>query len=144
MATKDMDLECYWTNLELADKAIYEHLFWKTPMTKQLIYRLNNLKNRTDKDYDFAGKSQRSYDKWQIDILEEIIPIIESQWIPVTERLPENSNDILMKWRFWFVKTAIWRYHHTWENWFVLPNQIGFYKTETVTHWMPIPHLSPK
>jgi len=29
MTTKDMDLECYWTNLELADKAMYEHLFWE-------------------------------------------------------------------------------------------------------------------
>lgn len=43
------------------------------PSDTQWIDRLNNLKNRTDRDYEFAWESQRSYDKWQIDILEEIL-----------------------------------------------------------------------
>ena len=79
-------------------------------------------------------------------ILDQWIRRIQSLWdgwIPVTERLPENSNDILLRWIFWYVNTAIWRYHHTGENWFVLPNTVGFYKTENVTHWMPLPN-SPK
>ena len=110
-------------------------------MKQQVISILKAMKRKAEiKRWTWCG--------YMIETLDEAIDRIQSLpesnwWIPVSERLPENSNDIIMRWTFWFVKTAIWRYHHTGENWFVLPNQIGFYKTETVTHWMPLPE-SPK
>lgn len=71
------------------------------------------------------------------DIKERIInEVSDDDWIDVKNSLPDNSNDILMKWIFWFVTTAIWRYHK-WE-WFVQPSQIWWYKAD-VTHWKPLP-----
>ena len=84
----------------------------------------------------FSWHIRESYDSFLNKILS--LPL-QQQWIPVSERLPENSNDILLKWTFWFVTTAIGRYHHKWENWFVLPNTVWFHKINTVTHWMLLP-----
>lgn len=93
--------------------------------------------------YTYHGWFDHGYAKWKLTALEDMkdeLQALPDGWIPVTERLPENSNDILLRWIFWYVNTAIWRYHHTGENWFVLPNTVGFYKTENVTHWMPLPN----
>ena len=105
-------------------------------MTKQLIDRLNNLKNRTDRDYEFAGESQKHYDKWQIDILEEIIPTIESQWIDVKERLPDNQSNVLITW-LW-LHTMWW---YTWKTkcWYRVDTYWNS-KSNDITHWMDLPN----
>lgn len=103
-------------------------------MKKQLIDRLNNLKNRTDRDYEFSGESQRSYDKWQIDILEEIISTIESQWIDVKDRLPDEEwlyLAITAKWRD-VVVASLWAVN---QKSYDTTTMISYY---TYTHWKPI------
>lgn len=51
---------------------------------------LKNLKNRTTSDYDFTGSTQRTFDKGQIDILENILPLIEEYEANSVERLLED------------------------------------------------------
>lgn len=125
---------------------------------QQAIDSIKNIMKIILDEKAFSEKVNWNYSQWAIAIwnvftriemeifhwpYQEGIQSLWDGWIPVTERLPENSNDILLRWIFWYVNTAIWRYHHTGENWFVLPNTVGFYKTENVTHWMPLPN-SPK
>ena len=98
-------------------------------MKQQLIERLNNLKNRTDRDYEFAWESQKSYDKWQIDILEEIQALWDG-WIPVTERLHKPLINHIVWHHDWM---TLWAYHDWVWYWDSLQHLYN------VTHWMPLP-----
>ena len=52
------------------------------------------------------------------------------RWIPVTERLPENSNAVLCITRKG--NPFVGRYDHKWNHWAVSGSV-------TITHWMPLP-----
>ena len=60
---------------------------------------------------------------------------MENQWIPVTERLPEEWVTVLVNTKFGFIATAYiditgkWRIAETRE----------FMERRDITHWMPLP-----
>lgn len=66
-----------------------------------------------------------------------------ARWIPVTERLPEGDDTVLVYCPevFKYVtgphKSFFGRYSHTLDKWIVL--SFGANDTWTVTHWMPLP-----
>ena len=113
---------------------------------QKLTDRLNNLKNRTDRDYEFAWDSQRSYDKWQIDILEEIQALWDG-WISVSERFPTYTGTfpeeyvMVYNWKKVFEALFTEDTNWNWTFWTTDENSDWFYKD--ITHWMPLP-LPPK
>ena len=62
------------------------------------------------------------------------------KWIPVTERLPENRDDVLVC-RTWWNETRnphIGWYNDVSQEWQILDSD-GYYPCGKVTHWMPLP-----
>lgn len=62
------------------------------------------------------------------------------KWIPVTERLPENRDDVLVC-RTWWNETRnpnIGWYNDVSKEWKILDSD-GYYPCKKVTHWMPLP-----
>ena len=62
------------------------------------------------------------------------------KWIPVTERLPENRDDVLVCRRWWNEtrNPQIGWYNDVSQEWQVLESY-GYYPCKKVTHWMPLP-----
>ena len=75
------------------------------------------------------------------------------RWIPVTERFPKEDGKYLVHKDIcgtpyitvvWFAKDArkVDRYdfRRNWKNvWYLYDDEVGYYATSTVTHWMPLP-----
>lgn len=70
----------------------------------------------------------------------ESAPTVEYRWIPVTERLPENQEDV----HIWFDRCG----GDIDVGWFSLDKKAWFCKgimlPYTVTHWMPLPEPPKK
>ena len=66
-------------------------------------------------------------------VLEELRSEVEKmdEWIPVTEKLPEQFEDVLVYWDKWMCVDNLWN-RHTYKN--------GFSRHMDVTHWMPLPN----
>lgn len=58
------------------------------------------------------------------------------EWIPVTERLPEEWTDVLVFSRFGFIETAVYTGAHG--KWRVGWNG-DMLEADSITHWMPLP-----
>jgi hypothetical protein len=64
------------------------------------------------------------------------------KWIPVSERLPGNRDDVLVC-RIWWHETRnpqIAWYNEILKEWQILESD-GWYPCNKVTHWMPLPKL---
>ena len=59
------------------------------------------------------------------------------KWIPVTERLPERREDVLLCRKFWneIQNPQMGWYNDVSGEWFDLSNRV----IHKVTHWMPLP-----
>ena len=59
------------------------------------------------------------------------------KWIPVTERLPENRDDVLLCRKWWneIRNPQMGWYNEVSGEWFDLSNRA----IRNVTHWMPLP-----
>ena len=80
------------------------------------------------------------------------------EWIPVTERLPEEDGDYLVFKRFagnaWsdvvsFAKdgrqVSECTFVEKWQNvWYYYDSEWGYIRTDAVTHWMPLPEPPEK
>ena len=58
------------------------------------------------------------------------------EWIPVTERLPEEWTDVLVFSRFGFIETAVYTGAHG--KWRIGWNG-DMIEADSITHWMPLP-----
>ena len=75
------------------------------------------------------------------------------KWIPVSERLPENDGDYLIrkqlgKYHWYDVlgfakdgrKVNEYDFESEWENvWYSYDSEWGYVTSDNVTHWMPLP-----
>ena len=62
---------------------------------------------------------------------------VPSKWIPVTERLPEKRDDVLLCRKWWneIRNPQMGWYNYVSRSWFDLSNR----EIHNVTHWMPLP-----
>ena len=69
--------------------------------------------------------------------------VSSSKWIPVTERLPDTAERVLVC-KTWLgtVYKPVYGYYQDYPNqkgcWYVL-TEFGYYPQREVTHWMPLP-----
>lgn len=84
---------------------------------------------------------------------ESIIPIPQWEWIPVTERLPEEdgkylvfeqssgrTNTSILRFAKDARKVDRYDFKGRWKNaWYEYDSEWGHYTVDSVTHWMPLP-----
>lgn len=117
--------------------------------------RIKNLQNRTDAMYNQLDKdwwiTQKFYDRWQIDILKEMMPMLEetiksipepnkyeiAEWISVEERLPDVWSFCLWVWSN--SSYQLWKFGYT-EDWFPIVDIWGsIYWVHNLPYWQPLP-----
>lgn len=70
------------------------------------------------------------YLEWSKKNIEEL-PTIETEWISVNERLPEEWVEVLTNYKWLYY----WIAHIEWDLWWVDSE----YSKNSVSHWMPLP-----
>ena len=79
--------------------------------------------------------------------------LASSEWIPVTERLPNKDGKYLTYYHnhfgditrvLWFAKDARkvnkYDFHRSWKKvWYEYDSEYGYFTIDDVTHWMPLP-----
>lgn len=127
---------------DAAKNAIYEYICGHTMskfLSKELLeaskggaegamYEIENVPAA-----DVVSREQFESVKWERDMLADQLA---ERWIPVTERLPEEWEPVLVRSKYGFTTTALyigvsgkWRFTSTHE----------FMVKDSVTHWMPLP-----
>lgn len=61
---------------------------------------------------------------------------VPSKWIPVSERLPEEWEDVLVRSKYDFCEVAVYlgipgKWRITWNH--------DLFEVDSITHWMPLP-----
>ncbi|MCR0327594.1 DUF551 domain-containing protein [[Clostridium] innocuum] len=79
---------------------------------------------------------------WQSEVYEKTIEIIEGQWIPVEEKLPDTSKNYLVSLYFEYMKTECVSYakynpNGMWACCFPTIGEVDI--TNEVIAWMPLP-----
>lgn len=119
MTTKDMDLECYWYNLEASDKSAYESMFpTKTPvqileeMIEELTFiwvwlieinarnTLTEAKERIEKECSTEVSQPNGW------------------WIPVSEKYPEHGKEVIAFYinEYWMWRRLKAQYLYKWKE----------------------------
>ena len=91
-------------------------------------------------EHDISEQAYKNgYEKGYEDGVRDAAP----KWIPVTERLPDTAERVLVcrTWRGMVYKPA-YGYYQDFPNqkgcWYILTEE-GYYPQREVTHWMPLP-----